>query len=155
MAVVKQSSKKKIKELNHDTLVTFGEEAYTMRKDDPRTKEAIKKSKELKVMKIKEGIETGELSMFEGLNMSDKREEGEDFEEFKIRRATNNNLRKIYKKLGPEGCKRQFPMGFYYAIQQSLVNQQKESAKQTGSATITNEDGSTTEAKVIFNNDKK
>ena len=29
---------------NNDTLITFGEEAYTMRKDDPRTKEAIKKN---------------------------------------------------------------------------------------------------------------
>ena len=34
--------KKEYKE-NNDTLVTFGEEAYTMRKDDPRTKEAIEK----------------------------------------------------------------------------------------------------------------
>jgi len=121
-------SKKEYKE-NNDTLVTFGEEAYTMRRDDPRTKEAIKKSQELKEMKIKEGIETGELSMFEGLNMSDKREEGEDFEEFKLRRYTNNNLRKIYRKLGPEECKRQYPMGFYYAIQQSIIAHQKEATK--------------------------
>ena len=49
---------------SHDTLVTFGEEAYTMRKDDPRTKEAIEKSKELKEEKMKEWIKSGEVSMF-------------------------------------------------------------------------------------------
>jgi hypothetical protein len=30
-------------EENIDTLITFGEGGYTMRKDDPRTKEAIKR----------------------------------------------------------------------------------------------------------------
>ena len=38
---------------NDDTLVTFGDEAYTMRKDDPRTEEAIQKSQELKEAKMK------------------------------------------------------------------------------------------------------
>ena len=145
-------SKKKKPEykLNHDTLVTFGEEAYTMRKDDPRTEEAIKKSRELKEAKLREGIETGELSMFAGLDMSDKRGENEDFEEYKLRRTTNNNLRKIYRQLGPEECKRQYPMGFYYAIQQAVVAHQKEIMDKTAKATMTNEDGSTTEIPIII-----
>tara|TARA_R100000541_G_scaffold363_1_gene3103 strand:- start:30 stop:434 length:405 start_codon:yes stop_codon:yes gene_type:complete len=128
MAVINRKKKKKY-DINNDTLVTFGDEGYTMRKDDPRTEEAIKKSQELVENKIKEGIETGELSMFEGLNMSDIREEDEDFEEFKLRRTTNNNLRKIYRKLGPEECRRQFPMGFSYAIQQAVVDHQEEAKK--------------------------
>ena len=33
-------------EENVDTLITFGEEGHTMRKDDPRTKEAVEKSQE-------------------------------------------------------------------------------------------------------------
>ena len=74
--------KKEYKE-NNDTLITFGEEAYTMRKDDPRTKEAIKKSKELKEEKMKEWIKSGEVSMFVGLDMKNARGEDEDFEDYK------------------------------------------------------------------------
>jgi hypothetical protein len=102
MTVIKQPSKKKEYKENNDTLVTFGDEAYTMRKDDPRTEEAIKKSQSLKEEKMRELIKNG-ASVFEGINMSDTRGETEEFEEFKARRATNNNLRIIYKKLGPEG----------------------------------------------------
>ena len=105
---------------NDDTLVTFGEEAYTMRKDDPRTEEAIKKSQKLKEEKMKELIKNG-ASIFEGLNMSDERGEDETYEQYKDRRTTNNNLKKIYKKLGPEECRRQFPMGFNYALQQAVI----------------------------------
>ena len=154
MAVIKHTKKKKEYKENNDTLVTFGEEAYTMRKDDPRTEEAIIKSKELKEAKMKELIKDG-ASIFEGLNMSDQRSEDEDFREYKTRRSTNNNLRKIYKKLGPEGCRKQFPMGFNYALQQAVVSHQEESTKQQSTATITNKDGTTTEAKVIINNNKK
>ena len=46
-------------------------------------------------------------------------------------------------------------MGFNYALQQAVLSHQEESIKQQPTATITNEDGSTTEAKVIINNDKK
>ena len=110
---------------NDDTLVTFGEEAYTMRKDDPRTEEAIKKSQKLKEEKMKELIKNG-ASIFEGLNMSDERGEDETYEQYKDRRTTNNNLKKIYKKLGPEECRRQFPMGFNYALQQAgIANHEK------------------------------
>ena len=154
MAIINKPKEKKEYKPNDDTLVTFGEEAYTMRKDDPRTEEAIQKSQELKEAKMKELIKNG-ASIFEGLNMSDERGEDEDFQEYKARRTTNNNLRKIYKKLGPEECRRQFPMGFNYALQQAVVSHQEESTKQQSTATITNKDGTTTEAKVIINNDKK
>ena len=153
MAVIKQTKKKKEYKENNDTLVTFGKEAYTMRKDDPRTEEAIIKSKELKEEKMRELIKDG-ASIFEGLNMSDQRGEDETYEEYKHRRATNNNLRKVYKQLGPKECRRQFPMGFNYALQQAVLSHQEEAIKQQPTATITNEDGSTTEAKVIINNTK-
>ena len=117
-------SKKEYKE-NNDTLVTFGEEAYTMRKDDPRTKKAIEKSKELKDEKIKEWVQSGEVSMFEGLNMNNARGEDEDFQDYKARQKMNKNLEKIYKKLGSEECKKQFPMGFKYAIIQDIENTNK------------------------------
>ena len=117
-------SKKEYKE-NDDTLVTFGEEAYTMRKDDPRTKKAIEKSKELKDEKIKEWVQSGEVSMFEGLNMNNARGEDEDFQDYKARQKMNKNLEKIYKKLGSEECKKQFPMGFKYAIIQDIENTNK------------------------------
>ena len=154
MAIINKPKEKKEYKPNDDTLVTFGEEAYTMRKDDPRTEEAIQKSQELKEAKMKELIKNG-ASIFEGLNMSDERGEDEGFQEYKARRTTNNNLRKIYKKLGPEECRRQFPMGFNYALQQAVVSHQEESTKQQSTATITNKDGTTTEAKVIINNNKK
>ena len=128
MAVIKHTKKEKEYQENNDTLVTFGEEAYTMRKDDPRTEEAIIKSKELKEAKMKELIKDG-ASIFEGLNMSDQRSENEDFREYKTRRSTNNNLRKIYKKLGPEECRRQYPMGFNYALQQAVIAHQEEAKK--------------------------
>ena len=113
---------------NDDTLVTFGEEAYTMRKDDPRTEEAIKKSQKLKEEKMKELIKNG-ASIFEGLNMSDERGEDETYEQYKDRRTTNNNLKKIYKKLGPEECRRQFPMGFNYALQQAVIANHEKATK--------------------------
>ena len=116
---------KKEYKINNDTLVTFGEEAYTMRKDDPRTKEAIEKSKELKEEKVKELVKSGEVSIFEGLNMSNAREEDEDFDDYKARRKMNKNLEKIYKNLGLEECKKQFPMGFKYAIIQDIENTNK------------------------------
>ena len=115
--------------LNHDTLVTFGEEAYTMRKDDPRTEEAIKKSKELKEAKMRELIKNG-ASLFEGINMSDQRGDDETFEEYKNRRTTNNNLKKVYKKLGAEECRRQFPMGFNYALQQAVIAHQEKAVSE-------------------------
>ena len=151
---------------NHDTLVTFGEEAYTMRKDDPRTKEAIEKSNQLKAEKMKELIQSGEVSMFEGLNMSNARGEDESFEEYKSRQKMNKDLEKVYRQLGPEGCKKQFPMGFKYAIHQSLeeaIENDKEKPNtpinlkkgQELTAIVTDTDGNVLDIPVEFNNNKK
>ncbi len=157
-------SKKKYKE-NNDTLVTFGEEAYTMRKDDPRTKEAIKKSKELKEEKLAKWIKSGELSMFEGLNMSNVREEDESFEDYKARLKMNKGLDKIYRQLGPEECKKQFPMGFKYAIIQDIKNTNKNNDEkiqtpinlkkgQELTAIVKDEDGNVLDIPVEINNKK-
>ena len=62
-------------EENVDTLVTFGEEGHTMRKDDPRTKEAIKKNNKILEDKRKEMIANDEVSVFEGINLYSKRGE--------------------------------------------------------------------------------
>ena len=140
---------------NHDTLVTFGEEAYTMRKDDPRTEEALKKSKKLKEETINKAILSGKISMFEGLDRSNARGENESYEDYKARQKMNKNIDKIYKTLGPEECKKQYPMGFKYAIINEINSINKKNSEPQMTATITNEDGTTQEAKVIINNDKK
>jgi len=163
MAIINQPKKKKEYKPNDDTLVTFGEEAYTMRKDDPRTKEAIERSKELKEEKIKEWIKSGEVSIFAGLNMSNAREEDEDFEDYKARRKMNKNLEKIYKNLGPEECKKQFPMGFKYAIIQDIENTNKKNEPKLGAlkkgqeltAVVTDKEGNVLDIPVEINNDKK
>jgi len=162
MAIINQPKKKKEYKPNNDTLVTFGEEAYTMRKDDPRTKEAIEKSKEFKEEKMKELIESGEVSMFEGINMSNARGEDEDFQDYKARQKMNKNLDKIYKKLGPEGCKKQFPMGFKYAIIQDIENTNKKNEGKVGAlkkgqelaAVVTDTDGNVLDIPVEINNNK-
>jgi len=154
-------AKKEYKE-NNDTLVTFGEEAYTMRKDDPRTKEAIEKSKELKKDKMKEWVKSGKVSMFEGLNMNNARGEDEDFKEYKARQKMNKNLEKIYRKLGPEECKKQYPMGFKYAIIQDIENTNKKNEENVGAlkkgqeltAVATDTDGNVLDIPVEINNDK-
>tara|TARA_R110000796_G_scaffold25368_1_gene71573 strand:- start:98 stop:565 length:468 start_codon:yes stop_codon:yes gene_type:complete len=147
---------------NDDTLVTFGEEAYTMRKDDPRTKKAIERSKELKDEKIKEWIQSGEVSMFEGLNMNNARGEDEDFQDYKARQKTNKNLEKIYRKLGSEECKKQFPMGFKYAIIQDIENTNKKDEAKLGAlkkgqeltAIVKDKDGNILDIPVEINNKK-
>lgn len=144
---------------NHDTLVTFGDEGYTMRKDDPLTKEAISKSKALKESTINKALKEGQISLFEGLNISDKREEGESFDDFKDRRKTNKNLMKIYKTLGRERCMEEYPQGFKYAIAQTMQHQIDEIGKEKNTqsqmkATIQNEDGTTQEIPVVIKNDE-
>ena len=100
---------------NIDSLLTFGDEGYTMRKDDPRTKEAILKVEE----KMAKMVASGEVSLFEGLNLSNKRAEGEDFDTFKDRRKTNKGLLKMYNNLGRKRAQELYPMGFQYAIEQA------------------------------------
>tara|TARA_R110002051_G_C8365836_1_gene442662 strand:+ start:42 stop:506 length:465 start_codon:yes stop_codon:yes gene_type:complete len=140
---------------NHDTLVTFGEEAYTMRKDDPRTKEGIKKSKKLKEEKMSRLIKEEGYSLFSGLNLSNKREEDETYEDYKARMKLNKMLQIIYKKLGREECMKQYPQGFRYAIEQTILDTNKKNAQPQMTATMTNKDGTAQEVPVIINNEKK
>ena len=112
-------------EENVDTLVTFGEEGHTMRKDDPRTKEAIKKNNKILEDKRKEMIANDEVSVFEGINLYSKREEDEEYNEYKQRMKLIKNLQKIYAKLGREECKRQYPQGFVYALNQALIEENR------------------------------
>ena len=60
MVVIKQTKKKKEYKENNDTLITFGENAYTMRKDDPRTEEAKNVAEEKRVQFMKNAIANGE-----------------------------------------------------------------------------------------------
>jgi tagatose-1,6-bisphosphate aldolase len=110
-------------EENIDTLITFGEEGHTLRKDDPRTKEAIKKNNKILEDKLKEMIANDEVSVFEGINLYSKREDDEDYGEYKQRMKLIKNLQKIYSKLGREECKLQYPQGFAYALNQALVEE--------------------------------
>ena len=89
--------KKKIEKLakkmdNTDTLITFGEEALTFRKDDKRSVETLAKMKEdQKNQRIKD-IKEGEVSIFYGLNMSNERAEDETYQQYKDRLKTNKGL---------------------------------------------------------------
>ena len=146
-------------EENVDTLVTFGEEGHTMRKDDPRTKEAVEKSQGLLGERRKELILSGEASVFAGINLNNKREEDETSEEYKDRRTTNNNLRKIYQKLGREKCIEMYPQGFAYAIQQALIeeNRKQEGIKDKDGNPLkmvaTDSDGKVLDMDIQINND--
>ena len=146
-------------EENVDTLVTFGEEGHTMRKDDPRTKEAVEKSQGLLEERRKELILSGEASVFAGINLNNKREEDETSEEYKDRRTTNNNLRKIYQKLGREKCIEMYPQGFAYAIQQALIeeNRKQEGIKDKDGNPLkmvaTDSDGKVLDMDIQINND--
>ena len=64
---------------NVDTLVTFGEEGHTMRKDDPRTKELKSELREDLADKLEVGVASGEISLWEGMDLNNKRAEGEDY----------------------------------------------------------------------------
>ena len=148
-------------EENVDTLVTFGEEGHTMRKDDPRTKEAIKKNNKILEDKRKEMIANDEVSVFEGINLYSKREEDEEYGEYKQRMKLIKNLQKIYANLGREECKRQYPQGFVYAINQALVeeNRKQEGIKDKDGNPLkmvaTDQDGKVLDMDIKINNDNE
>ena len=143
--------KKEYKE-NNDTLVTFGKEALTMRKDDPRTQEH--KEKMLKKMeKNKKMYEDAESNPFNGVNLSNTREEGENYEEYRQRLKLNNILQKQYRKVGREQFIQMYPAGVKYAIDQAKEEIMKNNKSQPLVATATLEDG--TKIPVTINNDKK
>jgi len=105
---------------NVDVLITHGEEALTFRKDDPRTQEYLDKKAEENLQLMKEN---GKDDLWYGISLSNARLKGESYENYKERLRTVKNLQKIYKTLGREECKRQFPNGFAYAIYQEVKDQ--------------------------------
>ena len=113
-------------EENVESLVTFGEDGHTLRKDDPSTKKVIEKMKTERASIRKEMIANDEASVFEGINLYNKREESETYENYKERIKLNNYLKKLYSTLGREECKLQFPQGFAYAVDQALITMDKQ-----------------------------
>tara|TARA_R100001443_G_C3292511_1_gene163212 strand:+ start:100 stop:534 length:435 start_codon:yes stop_codon:yes gene_type:complete len=131
---------------NVDVLITHGEEALTFRKDDPRTQEYLDKKAEENLQLMKEN---GKDDLWYGISLSNARLKGESYENYKERLRTVKNLQKIYKTLGREECKRQFPNGFAYAIYQEVKDQVNKEQKPQFTATV---DGK--EVPVEINNDK-
>jgi len=117
----KEKIKKLAKKLdNTDTLITFGDEAITFRKDDKRSVKALKNMKEDNKKKRIEAIKSDEVSLFYGINLSNTRADNEDHKQYKDRLKTNKDLERIYKMLGRDEAKKQFPEGFAYAIHAAL-----------------------------------
>ena len=112
---------------DNETLITFGDEGQTLRKDDPRTKEYVERKKK----------EIENRSMFEGINLSDKREETESYEDYRDRLKINKQLYKIYKQLGRDKCWELYPNGFKSVI--DVIKEQSKNPPMT--ATMTTEDG--------------
>jgi hypothetical protein len=144
------------KKENNDTLITFGEEALTMRKDDPRTqKYKVKMLKQ--VEKNKKLYDDAKENPFKEVNLSNKRADDETYDEYRTRLKLNNVLQKQYKKFGKDKFVEMYPAGVKYAIEQAKVEIEKQNKPQlTATATITHEDGRIEEnVPVKINNDKK
>jgi len=93
---------------------------------------------------------------FKEVNLSNTREEGENYEEYRTRLKLNNLLQKQYRKFGREKFLEMYPAGVKYAIDQAKEEIANNSKPQlTATATITNEDGSNEKIPVTINNDKK
>ena len=100
---------------NDDTLITFGEEDLTMRKDDPRTQEY--KEKMLKQMEENRKIyEEVRKDPFKGVNLSNARSEDETYDEYKERLKLNKILQKQYRQFGRDKFIEMYPAGVKYAI---------------------------------------
>ena len=139
-------------ELNNDTLITFGEEALTMRKDDPRTQEHKKKM--LKKMEENRKLyEDIKANPFKGVNLNNARGEDETFEEYRKRLKLNKMLHKQYNKVGRDKFLEMYPAGVQYAIDQAKDQIEQNSKSQQLVAKGTLEDG--TEIPVVINNNKK
>jgi len=114
---------------DNGTLITFGDEGQTLRKDDPRTKEYVDRKKK----------EMENRSIFEGINLSDKREDDENYNDYRDRLKINKQLYKIYKQLGRDKCWEQYPNGFKSVI--DAIQEHSNTPPLT--TTMTTEDGKT------------
>tara|TARA_R110001599_G_scaffold12063_1_gene56627 strand:+ start:14 stop:475 length:462 start_codon:yes stop_codon:yes gene_type:complete len=138
-------------EENVDVLITHGEEALTFRKDDPTTQEYLNKKAQVNLDMMKE---YGKVDLWYGISLSNARQEGEIYDNYKQRLKTVKNLEKIYKSLGKEECHKQFPYGFAYALYNQVGDgiNKNDSEQPQMTATIENEDGTIEKANVIINN---
>jgi hypothetical protein len=107
--------------VENDTLMTYGKEALTFRKDDPTTQKFMDKKKQENLDKLKE---SGKDDLWAGISLSNSRQDNETYDTYKERLKTVKMLEKIYKTLGREKCKEQFPHGFAYAINISMQNEE-------------------------------
>ena len=143
------------KKENNDTLVTFGSEALTMRKDDPRTQEY--KEKMLKQMEEnREKYEEAQANPFTGVDLSNKRSKDETFEEYKTRQKLNALLQKQYRQQGREKFLQMYPWGVKYAIdraKETMLQNAKDKLK-IGKAEYVDKDGNKQEIK-LDNNERK
>ena len=115
---------------DNGTLITFGDEGQTLRKDDPRTKEYVNRKRE----------ELENVSIFEGVNLNNKREDSETYEDYKSRLKLNKTFMKIYKKFGREKSWELYPAGFKAAAESALEDYKKSQQPQF-TATMKTEDG--------------
>jgi len=75
-----------------------------------------------------------EDSLFEGINLSNKREENETYEDYRARLKENASILKLYKQMGRKQMKVIFPNGLKEALnavksQGNKVEAQKEENK--------------------------
>ena len=75
-----------------------------------------------------------EESLFEGINLSNKREENETYEDYRARLKENASILKLYKQMGRNQMKELFPNGLKEALnavksQGNKVEVENESAK--------------------------
>ena len=75
-----------------------------------------------------------EDSLFEGINLSNKREENETYEDYRARLKENASILKLYKQMGRRQMKELFPNGLKEALnavksQGNKVEDENESAK--------------------------
>ena len=89
------------------------------------------------------------VSLFEGINLSNKRAEDESYKDYKDRLKINKSLEKLYKRLGRQQCLELYPAGF-----KSAIDQVKASQKQELVATMTTEDGKTIPVEIVNKEEK-
>ena len=75
-----------------------------------------------------------EESLFEGINLSNKREENETYEDYRARLKENASILKLYKQMGRNQMRELFPNGLKEALnavksQGNKVEVENESAK--------------------------
>ena len=68
-------------------------------------------------------------SAFQGMNLSNSREENETREQYKQRLRTNKKVMELYNKIGRDACKELFPDGIQAALNASAEEINNENVK--------------------------